>query len=138
MKTTTWGAVLLSGAAALAATAAVAQTRVDFGKRQYDANCAVCHGAAGKGDGVYVELLKRPIPDLTTMARRNGGVFPVAWSYQVIDGTAGSGHGTRDMPIWGDEFRTQSEATVESYYSATYVRARILALIEYLDRIQAR
>ena len=59
MKTTRWAAVLLLGGAALAATGAAAQTRVDFGKRQYDTNCAVCHGATGKGDGLYGELLKR-------------------------------------------------------------------------------
>ena len=138
MKTTTWAAVLLLGGAALAATGAAAQTRGDFGKRQYDASCAVCHGAGGKGDGIYVELLKRPIPDLTVMARRNGGVFPIAWVYEVIDGTAGAGHGTRDMPIWGDDFRVQAQTMVEPAYGAAFVRGRILALIEYLERIQVR
>jgi mono/diheme cytochrome c family protein len=138
MKTKTFAAVFLLGGAALMATGASAQTRADFGKRLYDTNCAVCHGKAGKGDGVYVELLKRPIPDLTAMARRNGGVFPVSWTYEVIDGTAGSGHGTRDMPIWGDAFRVQSESMVEPYYSASFVRGRVLALVEYIDRLQAR
>ena len=138
MKSKTWAAVLLLGSAALAATGASAQARVDFGKRLYDSNCAVYHGKTGKGDGVYVDLLKRPIPDLTTMARRYSGVFPVAWAYEVIDGTAGPGHGTRDMPIWGDEFRVQAETTTETYYSSVYVRGRILALIEYLNRLQVR
>jgi len=49
---------------------ASAQTRVDFGKRQYAANCAVCHGHTGKGDRIYVDRLKRPMTDLTVMARR--------------------------------------------------------------------
>ncbi len=138
MKMNAWAAVLLWVSGSLMVMGASAQTRVDFGKRQYDANCAVCHGPTGKGDGIYVDLLKRPTSDLTTMARRNGGVFPVAWAFEVIDGTAGSGHGTRDMPIWGDEFRVQAEAAVEANYSAFYVRGRILALVEYLNRLQAR
>ena len=33
------------------ARAALAQPRVDLGKREYDGKCAVCHGADGKGSG---------------------------------------------------------------------------------------
>jgi len=138
MKTNAWTNVLLFLGSAVLVMAASAQSRVDFGKRLYDTNCAVCHGPTGKGDGVYVDLLKRPIGDLTTMARRNGGVFPVSWTFEVINGTAGTGHGTRDMPIWGDEFMVQAEAAIEAPYSDFFVRGRILALVEYLNRLQAR
>ncbi|MBX3638162.1 MAG: cytochrome c, partial [Rubrivivax sp.] len=59
-------------ALALLSAPALAQQRVDLGKREYDSNCATCHGTDGKGGGVYVEFLKRSPPDLTTMAKRNG------------------------------------------------------------------
>ena len=114
-------------------------SKLDFGKREYDNNCAVCHGKAGKGDGVYVDLLKKSAPDLTTMAKRNGGVFPMARAYDVIDG-AGPGHGTRDMPIWGQEYSVQAANYYMDvpYDQQAYVRSRILALAEYLNRLQVK
>jgi mono/diheme cytochrome c family protein len=128
--------VVLTGSA-LAQTQGTA--RVDFGKREYDSNCAVCHGKAGKGDGPYVEFLKRSPPDLTQMSRGNGGVFPMQRAYEVIEG-AGTGHGTRDMPVWGRDYSVQAaEYYIDAPYSSeAYVRTRIFALVEYLNRLQSR
>lgn len=124
---------------ALAGTAALAQQATDLGKREYDSNCASCHGSDGKGAGPFVEFLKRSPPDLTTLARRNGGVFPVARAYEVIEG-AGPGHGTRDMPIWGRDYRVQAgEYYVDVPYDpAVYARTRMLALVDYLARMQSK
>jgi mono/diheme cytochrome c family protein len=118
---------------------AMAQPKADMGKREYDSNCASCHGADGKGGGPYVELLKRSPPDLTMMAKRNGGVFPVAAAYGVIEGQ-GRGHGSSDMPVWGQDYKVQAgEYYVDVPYNPeVYVRTRILSLIEYLSRIQAK
>lgn len=120
-------------------TAVQAQAKPDAGKREYDASCGVCHGADGRGNGSYVEFLKRSPPDLTQLQKRNGGVFPISRVYEVIDG-AGVGHGTREMPIWGDRYRLQAaEHYVDMPYNdQAYVRTRILALVEYLSRLQAR
>ena len=47
-------------AAAIAATGVVlAADRIDIGKREYDANCAICHGLVGKGDGPYKMYLNK-------------------------------------------------------------------------------
>jgi len=139
MKTRQWQQRAIAAALVLACAGALAQQKVDLGKREFDNNCAVCHGREGKGNGPYVEMLKRSPPDLTTMAKRNGGVFPVAKSYEVIDG-AGTGHGTRDMPIWGMDYSVKA---AEYYMDVPYdreafVRGRILSLIEYLNRLQAK
>ena len=124
---------------AAAAMAQPAQQRVDFGKREFDNNCASCHGRDGKGGGPYVELLKRSPPDLSTLSKRNGGVFPMSKVYDVIEG-AGPGHGGRDMPIWGQDYSVKA---AEYYMDVPYdreafVRSRILALAEYLNRLQAK
>jgi mono/diheme cytochrome c family protein len=131
---TTTACALLS----LAATA-VAQQRVDLGKREYDSKCAVCHGMDGKGTGPYAELLKRPLPDLTTLARRNGGVFPVSKTFETIEG-AGPGHGTRDMPVWGLDYTIQATEQLPDlpFNQAMFVRARIMALLEYLTVLQVK
>lgn len=130
------GMVLCSGAVF------AQQQKVDFGKQDYDANCASCHGADGKGNGPMQELLRVRPSDLTQLARRNQGVLPMAQLFDVIEGNNVPSHGTRDMPIWGREFRVEdSEHYKEargSYDSAALVRARILMLLEYINRIQAR
>ena len=129
-------------AAAIAATGVVlAADRIDIGKREYDANCAICHGLVGKGDGPYKTYLNKVPTDLTVLAKQNGGVFPMGRVYDVIDGRADvAAHGPRDMPIWG---RTYSVKAAEYYFDApydsdAYVRARILALADYLNRLQVK
>ena len=122
------------------ATAAVAQAqKIDLGKREFDNKCAVCHGKDGKGKGPYAEQLKRPLPDLTTMARRNGGVFPVSKTYETIEG-AGGGHGTREMPVWGMDYTIQAAEQLPDlpYNQAVYVRTRIMSLLEYLNTLQVK
>jgi mono/diheme cytochrome c family protein len=112
----------------------------DVGQREFEANCASCHGRDGKGKGPLVPFLTKSPPDLTQLARQNGGVLPVARLYDVIDGTAVPAHGSRDMPVWGRDYRIKD---AEYYQEAPYnpeaqVRARILALLEYLSRLQAK
>lgn len=114
--------------------------RIDLGKREYESNCASCHGIDGKGAGPISDLLKRSPPDLTQLAKKNGGLLPISRMYEVIDGTNVQAHGTRDMPVWGRDYRTQdAEYFGEVPYDAeALVRARILTLLDYLGRIQAK
>ena len=128
-------------ALALFTGSALAQaSKSDLGKREYDASCAVCHGINGKGNGSYRELLQKSPPDLTTLAKRNGGTFPIARMYETIEGANIPSHGSRDMPIWGRAYRiSAAEYYVDvDYNPEVYVRSRILALIDYLSRIQER
>lgn len=129
-------------AVGVACTAASAQLRWDFGKREYDNSCAGCHGAGAKGDGPLAQWLIRPPSDLTTLARRNGGIFPYQQIAETIDGRAAGEpgpHGTRDMPIWGSVYRTQGARPSEGDFDPEWTaRTRIAALIDYLARIQQR
>lgn len=136
-------AVASSITVALMSTAGLAQAqqkpKLDIGKAEYEARCAVCHGTDGKGKGAYTPYLKSPAPDLTALAKSNRGVFPLQRVYDVIEG-AGPGHGTRDMPVWGREFSVEAaEYYGEVPYDAqAIVRGRVLALAEYLNRLQAK
>jgi mono/diheme cytochrome c family protein len=129
---------------ALTAVPAAAQTQaLDIGKHEYTENCAVCHGTTGKGDGPMAGLVAHGlVMDLTTISKRNKGVFPFARIYGIIDGTEEIGwHGTRQMPIWGTEystkgFRTTFEAAPKDIES--YVQGRILALIGYIYTLQEK
>lgn len=116
----------------------------DLGKREYMNRCAVCHGPSGKGDGGAIDVLKAAPTDLTTLAKKNGGVFPVDRVASSIDGRQmARGHGSRDMPIWGKEFSREGAKAGEYYVDMPYnmemwVRVRILSLIDYLNRIQVK
>ena len=48
-----FAAVVSAALLGLPILAQAQQKAPDLGKREYDANCAVCHGAKGKGDGPY-------------------------------------------------------------------------------------
>ena len=113
---------------------------VDPGKREFESNCAACHGKSGQGDGSVVELLKRSPPDLTQLSRKNGGVFPIDRVYQTIEGGTVTAHGSREMPIWGRDYRIQgAEYYMDVPYDPeAYVRTRLLWLVEYLSRLQVR
>ena len=107
----------------------------DFGKREYESNCAVCHGVSGKGDGPYATVISTKIADLTTLSKQNNGVFPFARVQEMIDGRQTvKAHGPRDMPIWGTDYLMDMDVP----YPEAYVRTRILALTEYIYRLQAK
>lgn len=139
LKSTGFPTTIVALALCSIAAIALAQPKLELGKREYDTKCAVCHGKDGKGSGPYAESLKRPLPDLTTMATRNGGIFPVNKTYETIEG-AGKGHGTREMPVWGLDYTIQATEVMPElpYNQAMYVRTRIMALLEYLNQLQVK
>lgn len=132
-------AVMMIGSSA---AAVAADKLVDVGKFEYEGGCAVCHGITGKGNGPFMGQLATRVPDLTVLARNNGGVFPFDRVYQIIDGRLElKAHGTREMPIWGRGFRMQSSAFFENYPAhdtESSARSRILALTEYMYRLQGK
>ena len=101
------------------------------GRVTYARYCVSCHGPQAKGDGPLARDLRIPVPDLTTLAQRNGGKFPQDRVVQVIQaGDTVRAHGTADMPAWGDAFKKTKgtgEATVE---------AAIRNLSQYLRTLQ--
>jgi mono/diheme cytochrome c family protein len=104
---------------------------LDFGKMAYEDSCAACHGKDGTGNGPLSQELKTRPPNLTILAKNNNGVFPVDRMYEIIDGRKSiTSHGTREMPIWGNAFL--------SFGPENVVRSRIMAIIDYLNRIQVK
>ena len=73
----------------------------------FEAYCANCHGAQGKGNGeiASAEVLSAKVPDLTTLAKRNDGVFPGHHVRSIISGEElVKAHKSREMPLWGPIF----------------------------------
>jgi mono/diheme cytochrome c family protein len=122
----------------------------DLGKAEFLSSCASCHGADAKGTGPISALLTIPPPDLTLLAKRNNGVFPISAVYDAIDGSrAVPAHGTREMPVWGERFNPIVK--LPHYVDPSYwklagpdqspeavVRQRILSVVDYLSRVQQK
>ena len=141
MKCSKWISGVLGVAALGLWVNGVAQSKPDYGKLEYQSNCAACHGENGEGFGYYASFIKKSPSDLTTLAKRNGGVFPISHVYEVIDGRQTTKwHGTRDMPIWGADFVASAAKETGGVYNIPEVmaRSRILVLVDYLYRIQKK
>ena len=107
-----------------------AQARMVDGQNTYMGLCATCHGTLGKGNGPVASALRAKMPDLTQLAKRNGGKFPAGEVRGSLTGDFGSiaAHGTADMPVWGAVFRSaQGEASA---------MLRMYNLVTYLESIQ--
>lgn len=139
MRCSSFQTAALALALAAAAAPVLAQPKADLGRREFESRCAVCHGVDGKGGGPFAAQLKSRLPDLTTLARNNGGIFPVNKTFEVIEG-AGKGHGTRAMPVWGVEYTVQAAEVLPElpYNQAVFVRTRIMALLEYMNQLQVK
>lgn len=118
------------------------QSKFDPGKREFENNCASCHGSDGKGNGPMVEFLRRSPPDLSLLAKNNQGILPINRMFDVIEGANVASHGSRDMPIWGREYRIEEAQNLlearGNYDASALVRARILTLLEYINCLQVR
>lgn len=122
--------------AALVAAPAAAATEVATysGEENFQRLCAACHGKFGRGDGPVASALSVPVPNLTTIAQRNDGVFPRAVLRNVVDGRWQiEAHGTRQMPVWGYEFWISEGA---GDFSEVQVRKTLDELIDYIESLQ--
>jgi mono/diheme cytochrome c family protein len=96
--------------------------------------CATCHGRKGTGDGPVAAALKSPPPDLTRLARHNGGTFPRQRVKAFVTGDGDvetPAHGSSDMPVWGPVFRGLDP-------SDTLVKVRIANVVTYIESIQVK
>ena len=121
-------AILLGAAATVSA-----QTLPLEGATLYKNYCAACHGPRGTGDGPMVPALKTKVPDLTLIAGRNGGTFPLDKVQAVISGDkpAGLSHGTREMPLWGTLFSADIS-------DRDYGKLRVYNVAKYLEGLQKK
>jgi mono/diheme cytochrome c family protein len=102
------------------------------GRDLFRAYCSACHGADARGGGPAAASMKTKPPDLTRIAERRGGVFPLAYVERFISGEQPSAetHGQREMPIWGPIL-----SQVQRDMNLGKVRIRNLA--KYLESLQA-
>jgi mono/diheme cytochrome c family protein len=133
--------LILTTALSLNATAFAQTAKTDLGQKEYEVQCSNCHGMDATGNGSLGQVLKVVPPDLTALAKKNGGVFPAERVSSVIDGRVEIvSHGSPDMPIWGKRYAVNAaEHFVDvPYAQEAYIRARVLLLVDYLYRVQQK
>lgn len=124
----------LSLAALLPVSSALAQDM--SGREIYLENCAGCHGAAAMGDGPLAALISVDMPDLTVLARRYGGVFPLVDVVRQIDGRVEMrGHGD-PMPVFGAMLSGASAVVDTAAGDPVITKAAVLAVADYLESLQ--
>jgi mono/diheme cytochrome c family protein len=103
------------------------------GPTLFQAHCAVCHGKDAAGKGPAASALRKPVPDLTRIAQRSGGQFPLEQVERTIAGEVvpSPAHGSREMPIWGPVF-SQIE------WDQDLGKIRIYNLAKYLETLQKK
>lgn len=100
----------------------------------YKRFCGACHGAKAEGDGPVAASFKIMVPDLTRIAKRQGGKFPDERIHRIIDGRqVPAPHGSREMPIWGWEFATVTKEGTPDLATSDLLVAK---LVDYLRSIQ--
>ena len=109
-------------------------------RKDFVLHCADCHGVNGTGNGPAVEVIPgfKPV-DLTQISKNHGGQFPRDYVTDVIDGRKrlpGHYDADTDMPLWGLTFQT--EGIEFSKQSEEKVKARITALVDYIEGIQQK
>ena len=106
------------------------------GKQMYLQYCSSCHGKEGKGDGTVSRDLKVRVPDLTGLAKKHKGIYPLDDVMATIDGRRlVRGHGDRNMPVWGESFHSESEGKKYPELT-TLLKAKIIA--EYVATLQKK
>lgn len=110
----------------------VQETDPSSGVEEFRTYCAVCHGLDGKGQGPAAPALRRSPSDLTLLAKRNGGEFPMFRVSNVIQGDAEvTAHGSKEMPMWGDVFRSLRR-------DEAIVKLRVHNLAQYIASLQQK
>ena len=104
------------------------------GEKLFQRFCAACHGTQAKGDGPVASSLAVQAPNLRELTLRNKGTFPAEKIVRIIDGrTLLNPHGSRSMPVWGDEFlRAEAGDPVAEQETADMIKK----MVEYLRSIQ--
>lgn len=126
--------LMLSLIAGLSACLEKPAARVPTGAEDFATYCAACHGTGGKGDGEVSETLGKKPANLTSLAARNKGAFPMTrvmskiWGYAQVDGVV--------MPAFAPLLDTDLVLFDGGDGIATPTPLRLVQLGEYVKTLQ--
>jgi len=132
---TKWSRVMVFAATMLVGTIARGESQESAqGAHLFHQYCASCHGEKATGNGPVAPYLIVKPADLTRIAERRGGEFPDDQILRIIAGEENPpGHGTRTMPVWGEQLQ---DDVIGDVSKSAVARGRIAFLVDYLKTIQ--
>ncbi|MFM2355486.1 MAG: hypothetical protein RLZZ528_1222 [Pseudomonadota bacterium] len=108
----------------------------DAGQALFQRHCAACHGAGAAGNGPMAASLNPQPSDLTQLAARNGGVFPLARVVARIDGTETLvAHGS-PMPVFAGFFEGAEVVILGADGEVAQVPGPVAELVDWLISVQ--
>lgn len=128
---------IFSGLCVAAVVVAACTRPVPTVEADYQEFCAVCHGPTGKGDGPAAAELARKPADLTTLSKRNKGVFPMTRVMSQIDGYTRAPASTA-MPEFGPLMDGATEMVDLGDGVLTPTPERLVRLATYVQSLQQK
>ena len=106
------------------------------GKQLFLNNCVSCHGVTGQGNGAVAGRLSTQPADLTQIAARRGGVWPMLEVMGILDGYSRGTLPREDMPVFEAlldnemaEFDTGNGVNI-------LVPKKLIDVVNYLETLQ--
>jgi mono/diheme cytochrome c family protein len=129
------GATVLAIVAAGVLAACAPEPVPSAGAQAYQDYCAICHGTRALGDGPVAPELEVPPPDLTLIASRNGGVFPLRAVADTVYGYAGK-HEADLMPEFSPLLDGPDVAVLDGAGGEEIMPVRLAEVVTYLQSLQ--
>lgn len=106
------------------------------GKLLFMKNCVACHGVTGHGDGPNAVHLRTQPADLTQIAARRDGVWPMLEVMSILDGYFKSTNPREDMPIFEDFLDNDMVEFDTGNGLITLVPSKLIEVANYLETLQ--
>jgi len=106
------------------------------GEALFMENCLACHGTAGRGDGPLAAGLATKPANLTEIAARRNGVWPMLEIMSVIDGYSRNTLPREDMPVFENFLDNEMVEFDTGNGANTLVPAKLIDIVEFLLSLQ--
>ena len=109
----------------------------EAGQALFAEDCAACHGTGATGNGPLARGLKTQPADLTRIAARRDGVWPMLEVMSIVDGYSKRTQPREDMPIIVGLTEGPMVDLDTGNGLTTPTPARLVAIVRYLESIQS-
>jgi mono/diheme cytochrome c family protein len=108
----------------------------DEGRLLFEQNCVACHGSAGRGDGPASRGMTPPPADLTKIAERRDGVWPMLEIMSILDGYFENTNQREGMPVFDSLLNSEMVEFDTGNGVTMLVPSKLINIVNYLETLQ--